>query len=199
MKTFIFIVLGLMLSLTITAQDLFSKYESMDGVTSGVINSKMFSMIASMDIDVDDPDAKTFMEMVNKIESVKLLVTGSQNISKNMVADTEAYIRKANLDELMRFKDGAQNVRFYVREGKDQNHVKELLMFITGLGEMLAGEDLSINGKTREVETVIVSIVGDIDLKQISKITSKMNLPGGEQLDKGLYSIKRLSAGKKKQ
>ncbi|MDA0356954.1 MAG: DUF4252 domain-containing protein [Bacteroidetes bacterium] len=190
MKTFIFTVLGLMLSLTITAQDLFSKYESMDGVTSGVINSKMFSMIASMDIDVDDPDAKTFMEMVNKIESVKLLVTGSQNISKNMVADTEAYIRKANLDELMRFKDGAQNVRFYVREGKDQNHVKELLMFITGLGEMLAGEDLSINGKTREVETVIVSIVGDIDLKQISKITSKMNLPGGEHLDK---------AGKKKQ
>jgi hypothetical protein len=63
-------------------------------------------------------------------------------------------------------------------------------MFITGLGEMLAGEDLSINGKTREVETVIVSIVGDIDLKQISKITSKMNLPGGEHLDK---------AGKKKQ
>jgi hypothetical protein len=190
MKTFIFTVLGLMLSLTITAQDLFSKYESMDGVTSGVINSKMFSMIASMDIDVDDPDAKTFMEMVNKIESVKLLVTGSQNISKNMVADTEAYILKANLDELMRFKDGAQNVRFYVREGKDQNHVKELLMFITGLGEMLAGEDLSINGKTREVETVIVSIVGDIDLKQISKFTSKMNLPGGEHLDK---------AGKKKQ
>ena len=189
MKTFTFTILGLMLSLTINAQDLFSKYESMDGVTSGVINQKMFSMIASMDIDIDDPDAKTFMEMVNKIESVKLLVTGNQQISKNMIVDAESYIRKANLHELMRFKDGAQNVRFYVREGKDQNHVKELLMFITGLGEMLGGEDLSINGKTREVETVIVSILGDIDLKQISKITSKMNLPGGEHLDK---------AGKKK-
>ncbi len=189
MKNLITTIFSLMLTMTITAQDLFSKYESMDEVTSGVINSKMFSMIASMDIEIDDPEAKAYMEMVNKIENVKLLVTGNEEISKKMVADVENYIRKAKLDELMRFKDGAENVRFYVREGKDENHVRELMMLITGLSEMLDGEDLSINGKNRPVETVIVSILGDIDLKQISKITSKMNLPGGEHLDK---------AGKKK-
>jgi hypothetical protein len=31
--------------------------------------------------------------------------------------------------------------------------------------------------------TIIMSITGDIDLKQISKLTSKMNIPGGEHLE----------------
>ena len=84
----------------------------------------------------------------------------------------------------MRFKDGEQNVRFYVKEGKDSDHVKELMMLITGMGEMLNGEDLTINGKKRNIETVVISIIGDIDLKQISKITKNINLPGGEHLDK---------------
>ena len=77
MKTIIFTIIGLVLSFTLSAQDLFSKYESMDEVTSGVINSKMFSMIASMDIEIDDPEAKAYMDMVNKIENIRLLVTGN--------------------------------------------------------------------------------------------------------------------------
>jgi hypothetical protein len=31
---------------------------------------------------------------------------------------------------------------------------------------------------------VIISLTGEIDLKQISKLTEKMNLPGGEHLEK---------------
>jgi hypothetical protein len=184
MKTIIFTIIGLVLSFTLSAQDLFSKYESMDEVTSGVINSKMFSMIASMDIEIDDPEAKAYMDMVNKIENIRLLVTGNPLVSKNLTNDAESYVRKSKLDELMRFKDGEQNVRFYVKEGKDSDHVKELMMLITGMGEMLNGEDLTINGKKRNIETVVISIIGDIDLKQISKITKNINLPGGEHLDK---------------
>jgi hypothetical protein len=41
-----------------------------------------------------------------------------------------------------------------------------------------------INGEKRDIETVVVSIIGDIDLRQISKMTSQMNIPGGEQLEK---------------
>tara|TARA_R110002073_G_scaffold23229_6_gene79380 strand:+ start:3159 stop:3737 length:579 start_codon:yes stop_codon:yes gene_type:complete len=163
---------------------LFDKYEDMDGVTSGVINQKMFSMLASFDIDTDDPEAAAFLDMAKKIKSVKLLTTGDKAISARMAADVNKYIGSSKLEELMRFKDGEQTVKFYVREGSNENHVKELLMFVNGLKELTNGEKITINGKDREIETVIVSILGDIDLREISKITSKMNIPGGEHLKK---------------
>ena len=33
-------------------------------------------------------------------------------------------------------------------------------------------------------ESVIISLTGDIDLNQIAKLTEKMDLPGGEHLEK---------------
>ena len=165
-------------------QSMFDKYEDMKDVTSGVINQKMFSMIASIDIDLDDPEAQKFMEMAKKIESIKILSTSNMTISKNMRADAESHINTSRLSELMRFKDGEQTVKFYVKEGKDENHVKELFMLINGLGEITKEADIEINGVKREFETVVVSITGDIDLREISKITSTMNVPGGKNLEK---------------
>lgn len=163
---------------------LFDKYEDMEGVGSGVVNSKMFEMIASIDIDMDDPEAAAMFEMVKKIKSLKFLTTGDKAISANMAADVNKYIRSSQLEELMRFKDGEQNVKFYVREGSNPNQVKELLMFVSGLDELTKDQNITINGEKREIETVIVSLLGDIDLREISKLTKSMNIPGGEHLKK---------------
>jgi hypothetical protein len=184
MKKVILIFAVALMSSVSFGQSMFDKYEDMKDVSSGVINSKMFSMIASIDIDLDDPDAQKFMEMAKKIESVKILSTGNSAISKSMKADAESHINRANLSELMRFKDGDQNVKFYVKEGKDDNHVKELFMLVTGLKELTKDSSIEINGEKREFETVVVSITGDIDLREISKITSTMNVPGGKNLEK---------------
>ncbi|WP_051209708.1 DUF4252 domain-containing protein [Gelidibacter mesophilus] len=165
-------------------QSFFDKYESMKGVTSGVISQKMFKMIATIDVDLEDPEAQGFLDMVKKIESIKVLSTGDVGISKSMAADTEKYIGSSKLDELMRFKDGNQSVKFYVKEGRDENHVKELLMYVNGLKELTKDANIEINGEKRELETIVVSIIGDVDLREISKITSKMNVPGGEHLEK---------------
>ena len=84
----------------------------------------------------------------------------------------------------MRIKEGDQSVKFYIKEGSDENHVDELLMFITGLSDLTSG-DLTINGEQRNFETVLLSLTGDnFDLSQISKLTSNMNVPGGKQLEK---------------
>lgn len=171
-------------------QTFFDKYESMKGVTSGVIGQKMFKMIATIDVDLDDPEAQGFLEMVKKIESVKVLSTGDTDISSRLAADTEKYISSSKLDELMRFKDGNQTVKFYVREGRDENHVKELLMYISGLKELTKDSNIEINGEKRDLETILVSIIGDVDLREISKITSKMNVPGGKHLEKAGKSKK---------
>ena len=45
-------------------------------------------------------------------------------------------------------------------------------------------ESVEINGEQRRFETVVVSLTGDINLNEISKLTDKMNIPGGNHLEK---------------
>jgi hypothetical protein len=163
---------------------MFDKYEDMEEVASIIVNSKMFQMLASMDVDLDDPEAQAYFDMVKKIDNFKVMTTADKGISSRMQADVNSYLKSSNLEELMRIKDGDQNVKFYVREGKDANHVKELLMFITGLKDVMKDSNVTINGEKREFETVVLSLTGDIDLRQVSKITEKMDIKGGKHLKK---------------
>lgn len=165
-------------------QSIFDKYEEMEGVSSFVLTQKMFTMLAKIDVDMDDPEDQAFLDMAKKITGLKVYTTGSEQTSADMNATVKSYLSSSKLEELMRMKDGNQTVNFYVKEGKDENHVKELLMVINGLKELTKNEDIKINGKKREFETVLLSLTGDIDLRQISKMTEKMNVPGGDQLNK---------------
>lgn len=179
------IITALLLTPVITfAQGVFDKFEENSEVSSFVINQKMFRMLATIDVDMDDPEDQEFMEMAKKITGLKVFTTGSEKVSADMKSTVDKYLKSSSLEELMRFKDGEQTIKFYVKEGKDENHVKELLMFMTGLKEMTKGKNIEINGKKREFETLVLSLTGDIDLRQVSKITNKMDVPGGEQLKK---------------
>lgn len=171
-------------------QGFFDRFESDESVTSFVINQKMFGMLASIG-GTDDPEDQAFLDMAKKITGLKVYTTGNEKTSAEMNATVEKYLGSTNLEELMRMKDGNQTVNFYVKEGKDENHVKELLMVINGLKEMTQSEDIKINGKKRDFETVILSLTGDIDLRQISKMTEKMNVPGGDQLNKAAKAKKQ--------
>ena len=84
----------------------------------------------------------------------------------------------------MEVKDDGSEVKFYVKEGKDSDHVKELLIYVNGIDKAMKGQGVEINGENRKIETVVVSLTGDINLNEISKLTDKMNIPGGEHLDK---------------
>lgn len=179
------VILAIALAPIVTfGQSVFDKFEDMDGVTSVIVNQKMFKMLMDLQIQTDDPEAQEMIDLVGKITGLKVLTTGDEKISAEMNSTFSSYLKNANLQELMRIKDGDQTVKFYVKEGKDDNHVKELLMFVNGLKEITKGQDININGKKREIETVILSLTGDIDLRQISKLTNKMNVPGGDQLKK---------------
>lgn len=181
-KLIVFVMAIMLMPLTGMAQkDIFEKYSDNSNVTFVSIKPKMFQMIAKMGIDVEDPEAKAFMDMVNSITSFKTIITDKSEIS----ADISKWVksRSNTLEELMEVKDDGTNVNFYVKEGKDADHVKELLIFLNGIDKKM-DEKIEINGKERRIETVIVSMTGDIDLNEISKLTSKMNIPGGEHLDK---------------
>ncbi|GAA4242675.1 MULTISPECIES: DUF4252 domain-containing protein [Winogradskyella] len=183
-KKIVVIVAAMLISVTGFSQSVFDKYEDQKGVASVILNGKMFKMLATMGIDIDDPEMKEYAEMANNITGFKVFTTGDTKIAADMNATVAKYLKSSALEELMRIKDGDQTVKFYVKEGKDDNHVKELLMFITGLKELTKDQNIEINGKKREFETVVMTLTGDIDLRQVSKITNQMDIPGGEQLKK---------------
>ena len=166
------------------AQSMFDKFEDMDGVTSVVVNQIMFKLLAKIDVETDDKEAQDYLNMIENLTSLKVLTTENGTISDQMKSEVDKYLSKSNLQELMRIKDGDQLVKFYIREGKDEDHVSELLMFITGLKEVTENTNITVNGKKRTIETVLLTLTGDIDLKQISKLTKQMEIPGGDQLEK---------------
>ena len=165
----------------IAQSDIFEKYSDNSDVTYVSIKPKMFQMIAKMGINVEDPEAKAYMDMVKSITSFKTVMTENKAIS----ADISKWVksRSGSLEELMEVKDDGSEVKFYIKEGKDSNHVKELLIYVNGIDKVIK-ESLDVNGKQRRIETVIVSLTGDIDLNEISKLTDKMNIPGGKHLEK---------------
>lgn len=176
------VVALLMLPLSGMAQNVFDKYSDNENVTYVSIKPKMFQMLAKMDINTDDPEAQEYINMVNSITSFKTMATDDKDISSDIVKWVKS--RSASLEELMVVKDNGVNMTFYIKEGKDEDHVSELLMFINGLEAVTKNSNIEVNGKKRTVETVVISITGDIDLNQISKLANKMDLPGGDELEK---------------
>ncbi|MDB0040946.1 DUF4252 domain-containing protein [Algibacter sp.] len=181
-KLIVLVMAIMLVPLTGMAQkNIFEKYSDDADVTYVSIKPKMFQMIAKMGINVEDAEAKAYMDMVKSITSFKTIVTDNKVIS----ADISKWVksRSGGLEELMEVKDDGTEVKFYVKEGKDADHVKELLIYVNGIDKMM-DDKIEINGKERKIETVVVSLTGDIDLNEISKLTDKMNIPGGSHLEK---------------
>ena len=169
MKKYILITVMALLPLAGFSQSVFDKFEDLDDVTTVIVNKSMFNLLAKMDIETDDPEAQEFIGIVNSLKSLKVFTTENKKIGDDMKSSVDSYLRSSKMEELMRIKDKDANVKFYIKEGKDADHVSELLMFITGM------KNVEANGQ--KFETVILSLTGDIDLNNISSLTKKMNLP----------------------
>ncbi len=173
MKKFVLITVMAVVPMLGFSQSLFDKYEDLDNVSAVVVNKSMFNLLSKIDVEVDDPEAKDFMDIAKSLNNLKVFITEDKSVSADMKSNVEKYLSSAKLEELMRVKDKDANVKFYIRQGKDSDHVSELLMFVTGINN--SGADVSVNG--RKFETVLLSLTGDIDLNKIGSLTKKMNLP----------------------
>ena len=169
-KTVIIIALLALMPLFSQAQSMFDKYDGQDNVTSIIVNKKMFDLMSKVKMEASDKDAQKYLSLIKKLDNLKVFMTSSARTTADMKANVEKYQKSSNLDELMRVNDGGKNVKIYVRSGSSDSQVKELLMFI---------ENDSAKDKT-----VLMSLTGDFDLNEISTLTNKMNLPGGDALKK---------------
>jgi hypothetical protein len=169
-KKFIITVVVALVSNAFFAQSAFDKYDGQDDVTSIIVNKKMFQMMGSVKVDANDKETQQYLNLMKKLDNLKVFTTTSARVSADMKLTADKHIKTAGLEELMRVNDGGKNVRIMVKSGATDSQVKELLMFI--------------EGANKENETVLMSLTGNFDLSEISVLTDKMKIPGGDDLKK---------------
>lgn len=154
------------------SQSIFEKYEDLDDVNTVVVTKNAFRLMGK--IGGDSQEAKEYIESVQNLENLAIFTTTDIKIASKMKLDVKKHLKSENLSELLRVKDKKGNVKIYVKEGKDDDHVKELFMFIENIN------NVKIKGDT--IKAIIVSLTGNIDLKRIGQVIDKMNIPGGNHI-----------------
>lgn len=164
------LVLSLVLVLSVNtffAQSVFDKFEDQEGITAIVVNKKMFSLLSKME--VKDKETQQYVNLIKKLENMRVFATQSDKKSDEMKSVYDRYIKSSSLEELMKINEKGKSVKIYVRSGSSDSQIKEMIMFVEGTGNE---------------ESVLMSLVGDFDLNELSVLTDKMNLPGGDTLKK---------------
>lgn len=160
-------------------QSVFDKFEDQEKIRTVIVNKKMFSLLSKMK--VEDKETQQYVNLIKKLENLKVFATQSDSKAEEMKATAEKYLKTAGMEELMRITDKGKSVKIYVKSGATDSQIKELLMFVDGSGTE---------------ETVLMSLTGNFDLDELSVLTEKMKLPGGEDLKKASKGSKGPKGGK---
>ncbi|MGG7036512.1 MAG: DUF4252 domain-containing protein [Flavobacterium sp.] len=163
----IIILIVLFVSDTILSQTVFDKFENQEQVATVIVNKKMFSLLSEMA--VNDAASQQYVNLIKKLDNLKVFVTGNQKIAADMKSVSGKYVKSAGLAELLKESAEGKTISIYVKKGAAESQIKEMLMFV--------------DGKANE-DTILMVLSGNFDLDEVSLLTDKMNLPGGNDLKK---------------
>jgi len=170
MKKSIIVMLVSLLSVVSYSQN-FAKYENMKEVDAMIMTSKMFKLLAKVDLSSTDPEAQQYIKLIENLKEIRMYTTNQSGIRAQMADDVSTYLSKGTLEQLMRVNEDGKSIKFYSKPGRNENFVSELFMFMEG-------------EKDGKPIAVILSITGDIDLTQLSKLATDLKVPGAEELKK---------------
>ena len=141
----------------------FAKYEEDENFTHVTITSRMFGLFA--DLDAEEEEDRELLDAVSKVKGLKIIV--KDDIARQEANDLyeEAFdlIPEKEYDELMTVRDKDTDMKFLIKE--QSGIITELVMVMHG-----------------DTEFFLLSLIGDIDLKQISRLSKSMNIDGFEHL-----------------
>ena len=144
------------------AQSFFDKLEDMDGVDVVVVTKDAFEMLSKFkDIQLEGNQTMKVFSLIKELKELRVFTTDESSIANKMDEMVSKSIKNNRLTELMRVKDDDSRVKIYVKTTKNKDYVSEVLMFVKG-----------IEKKTKEnVDSVIISLTGNIDVNKIAEIT----------------------------
>lgn len=159
MKRTLLLLLVFSLALTSFAQRnpidiMFDKYSGMEGVTTVFISSKMFSMMAGVELDDDEME-----DVIRNLKTIRILTVEDDELNEklNFFSELQEDLDFSVYEELMVVKESGKDLKFLVREKGDR--IDELLMVGGGPGQ-----------------NILISIKGNLDLQNISSISKTMGI-----------------------
>ena len=178
MKKYTLILVLLMSLNLLTAQNIFEQYQKDPAVSYLNVSPKMFEMLGKLSLNTDDPQMNGFIDMVKSMDSFKVLSTKSGVIAQDMEAWIANQIDQTELETVMNLSEKDVNVQFCVVYGSDDSKVDRLVMYVKGAKKSDDQEGLDISN----INFILLSIEGDIDLNQVASLTEVIDIPGGKFL-----------------
>ena len=142
----------------------FNKYQDDETFTQVTISSKMFNLFTNMDVKNDED--KAVLSAISKLKGLRVLAKEEARNSRELYKEALSLVPAKEYEELMSVRDKDKDMKFFIKEGKP-GIISELVMVAGGNEEFM-----------------VLSLFGEIDLKEISKIGSKMNIDGLQHLKK---------------
>ena len=173
------LILVLLMSLNLlTAQNIFEQYQKDPAVSYLSVSPKMFEMLGKLTLNTDDPQMNGFIDMVKSMDSFKVLSTKSGVIAQDMETWIANQIDQTELETVMNLSEKDVDVQFCVVYGSDDSKVDRLVMYVKGAQKFAEQEGLDMSN----INFILLSIEGDIDLNQVATLTEVINIPGGKFL-----------------
>jgi len=140
----------------------FSKYQNDESFTQVTISSKMFNLFTNME--VDKPEDQEVLNAISKLKGLRVLAKEDARNARELYKEALALVPAKEFEELMSVRDKDKDMKFYIKESAP-GKISELVMIAGGVDDFM-----------------VLSLYGEIDLKQVSKIGSKMDIDGLDQL-----------------
>jgi hypothetical protein len=151
-------------SMAANAQDaitkFFDKYAGNEAFTEVTVSSRMFGLFTEME--VDNAEDQEILDAINKLTSLKMLAKDEGTDNMELYKELMSKMPKEGFDELMSMREGGQQMKFMIKEKAGK--ISELVL-VSG------GESF-----------FVIRLLGEIDLKQVSKLSQKMNIEGLDKL-----------------
>lgn len=167
MKKILITQMLLLMAISVHAQNdaistFFSQYMDDERFSSIYISGKMFNLFTQI---AENEDEDVMRETISKLAGLRILSSDQVNGEK-MFQEVSKNLSTKGFEELMFIKEGGKpEMQFLVKEANGK--INELLM--------LSGSDNDF---------FMLSLIGDIDLNQISKLSKSMDIQGMENLEK---------------
>jgi len=160
-------IVGVLLILPGMAQDdaisrFFGKYEGREDFTTIYITSRMFGLIAQIPESEDEEDV---MNIIRKLKGLKILTTDQYEGKNELYQEALKTLPKEGYDDLMVIKEGDEQIKFLISE--KEGKISEFLMLIGGNDDFF-----------------LMSMVGDLNLEDISRLSKTMDIEGFNHLEK---------------
>ena len=123
----------------------------------------MFSMMAN--IDGNTENEKAMISAISKIKGLKILKKDDARNSRELYKEALAMVPAGQFEELMTVRDKDKDMKFFTKESGGK--ISELVM-------VMGGND----------QFMVMSLFGEIDLKEMGKIGKAVNIDGLHNLDK---------------